>query len=140
MTPSDPWDVCIVGAGIVGCALARELSRYRLRIVLVERSDDVGSGATKANSGIVHGAYSSPHGTLKASLCAAGARMYARLDAELAFGYRRTGALVLAFSPAERRELAALEANGRSGGDEGLEILEPARVRALEPRLNGAQP
>ena len=85
----------------------RELARYRLRIVLVERSDDVGSGATKANSGIVHGAYSSPHGTLKATMCAAGARMVPRLDGELAFGYRRTGALVLAFSPPERRDRAS---------------------------------
>ena len=136
MTPPGPWDVCIVGAGIVGCALARELARYRLRIVLVERSDDVGSGATKANSGIVHGAYSSPHGTIKAAMCAAGARMVPRLDGELAFGYRRTGALVLAFSPAERQELAALEANGRANGDAGLELLTPVQVSALEPRLN----
>ncbi len=136
MTATDPWDVCIVGAGIVGCALARELSRYRVRVALVERSDDVGSGATKANSGIVHGAYSSPHGTLKASLCAAGARMYPRLEEELAFGYRRTGALVLAFSAEDDRELQALEANGRANGDAGLELLAPLQVRGLEPRLN----
>lgn len=136
MSDAGPWDVCIIGAGVVGCAVARELSRFRLRVVLLDRSDDVGSGATKANSGIVHGAYSSPHGTLKASLCAAGARMVPRLDRELAFGYRRTGALVLAFSAREQQELQALLANGQANGDAGLELLAPGQVRALEPRLS----
>ena len=136
MSPARSWDVCIVGAGVVGCAVARELSRFRLRVLVLERGDDVGNGATKANSGIVHGAYSSPHGTLKAALCAAGSRMYPRLDRELAFGYRRTGALVIAFSTREERDLRDLAANGHANGDGSLEMLNAAQVRTLEPRLS----
>jgi glycerol-3-phosphate dehydrogenase len=131
----DPYDVCIIGAGVVGCAVARELSRFRLRILLVERSDDVGTGATKANSGIVHGAYSSPRGTLKAALCSAGNRMYRRLDEELHFGFRKTGALVLAFSREQERSLQALYENGLAAGDRDLELLDGAQARGLEPRL-----
>jgi glycerol-3-phosphate dehydrogenase len=130
------YDVCVIGAGIVGCAVARELSRYRVRVLLVERGEDVGLGATKANSGIVHGAYSSAHGTLKASLCRAGALMYPRLNGELAFGYRRTGALVLAFSPEEKRTIADLAANGLANGDDDLQLLGAEQVRRLEPRIN----
>jgi glycerol-3-phosphate dehydrogenase len=137
MSVDAPWDVCIVGGGVCGCAVARELSRFRLRILLLERGDDVANGATKANSGIVHGAYSSPHGTLKAALCAAGNRMYPRLDRELGFGFRRTGALVVAFSEAEHRTLRELAGNGAANGDDGLEVLDGAAVRALEPRLSG---
>ncbi len=130
------YDVCIIGAGVVGCAVARELSRFRARVLLLERGDDVAFGATKANSGIVHGAYSSTHGTLKASLCRAGALMYPRLNEELAFGYRKTGALVLAFSPEEKQALRDLAANGLANGDDDLEMLGAEQVRGLEPRLN----
>jgi glycerol-3-phosphate dehydrogenase len=129
------YDLCIIGAGVVGCALAREMSRYRLRVLLLERGDDVGSGATKANTGIVHGAYSSPAGTLRAALCAVGNRMYASLDAQLHFGYRRTGALVLAFSAQQETGLRALLDNGQANGDDGLELLTPQHARALEPGL-----
>ena len=122
---------------MVGCAVARELARFRVRVLLLEASDDVGTGATKANSGIVHGAYSSPHGTLKSALCAAGNRMYRRLDEELRFGWRRTGALVLAFSPREEEGLRALYGNGLRAGDRDLELLDGARARALEPALGG---
>ena len=111
------YDLCIIGAGVVGCALAREMSRFQLRILLLERGEDVGSGATKANTGIVHGAYSSPAGSLRAALCAAGNRRFEGLDGELHFGFRRTGALVLAFSAAEEAGLHALCDNGRANGD-----------------------
>ncbi len=120
---------------MVGCALAREMSRFQLRVLLLERGDDVGCGATKANTGLVHGAYSSPAGSLKAALCAAGNGRYASLDAELHFGFRRTGALVLAFSPRQEAGLRALFDNGRAVGEEGLELLSPAQARALEAGL-----
>ncbi len=129
-------DIGIIGAGVVGCAIARELARFRLRVLLLERGDDVGAGATKANSGIVHGAYSSPYGTRKAALCAAGNRMYGRLDGELHFGYRLTGALVLAFSRPEAEGLRRLYENGRRVGERDMELLDGRQARALEPRLN----
>jgi len=129
-------DVLIIGAGVVGCALARQLSRYKLKIILLEASDDVGTGATKANSGIVHGGYTSKAGTLKGELCIMGNRMYPELDRELNFGYRQTGSLVLAFEQSDFTTLENLLENGRKNGVRGLEILSPQAVHARFPNLN----
>ena len=82
-----PYDICIIGAGVVGLNIAREMSRYSLRICVIEKEADVGRGCTKANSGIVHGGYSDEPGTLKAELCVAGNHLYAQLENELHFGY-----------------------------------------------------
>ena len=71
-----PYDLCIIGAGVVGLNIAREMSRYRLRICVIDKEEDVGRGCTKANSGIVHGGYSDEPGTLKAELCVAGNHLY----------------------------------------------------------------
>ena len=80
------YDVCIIGAGVVGANIARELSRYQLNICVLDREDDVSCGCSKANSGIVHGGYSDAPGSLKAELCVAGNRLYAELEKE--FGYK----------------------------------------------------
>ncbi len=130
------YDVAIVGAGVVGSAIARELSRYRVTTLLLDRGSDVGTGATKANSGIVHGGYTAKHGSLKAELCIRGNRMYAALDRELNFGYRRTGSLVLAFSPEEEAVLADLKTNGEKNGVRGLQILKREQVQEKEPTVN----
>ncbi|MDF2636018.1 MAG: dependent oxidoreductase, partial [Pelosinus sp.] len=68
------YDICIIGAGVVGTNIARELSKYQVRVCLVEKEEDVSCGASKANSGIVHGGYSDEPGTLKAELCVKGNR------------------------------------------------------------------
>lgn len=130
------YDVCIIGAGVVGTAIARELSRYRLRVALVERAEDVTQGASKANSGIVHGGYAAKHGTLKAELCAEGNRRFEGLQSELHFGYRRTGSLVVGFDEQDDATIQALYENGRLNGAEGLEILSAREVRAMEPNIS----
>lgn len=130
------YDVCIIGAGVVGLNIAREISRYRLDACVLERSDDVGRGCTKANSGIVHGGYSDEPGSLKAELCVAGNRLYAELDSELHFGYRRTGSWVLAFADEELAILQRLKEQGEKNGVQGLQMLAPAAVLAHEPHLN----
>ncbi|MFW6362078.1 MAG: NAD(P)/FAD-dependent oxidoreductase [Spirochaetota bacterium] len=129
------YDVCIIGGGVVGCAIARELSRYRLDVVLCEKSVDVGNGATKANSAIVHGGYTARHGTLKGELSIRGNRMYDRLNEELNFGLQRCGSLVLAFSEEERSSLEGLKNNGELNGVEGLRIVERAELEELEPNV-----
>ena len=134
--PVHEADVCVIGAGVVGCAIARELSRFRLKILLLERSADVVGGATRANSGIVHGGYSATQGTVKAELSPRGNRMFAALDADLHFGYREAGSLVLAFDPSERRILGAMADNGRRNGVDDLELLSPEQTLSLEPRVN----
>ena len=85
------YDVIIIGAGVIGANIARELSRYNLNVCMLEKEDDVSCGCSKANSGIVHGGYSDEPGTLKADLCVKGNRMFAQLEKELNFGYRETG-------------------------------------------------
>lgn len=134
--PSSVYDLCIIGAGVVGLNIAREMSRYQLKICIVEAADDVGRGCTKANSGIVHGGYSDEPGSLKAELCVAGNRLYAQLDSELHFGYRRTGSLVLAFSDAELSSLNRLLANGQQNGVNGLRIIGRDELLTREPYVN----
>ena len=119
-----PHDVCIIGGGVVGLNISREISRYRLRICVIEKEADVGRGCSKANSGIVHGGYSDEPGTLKAELCVAGNRLYEQLDRELHFGYRKTGSLVLAFAAEELPTLEKLLENGMLSKLELEEIIK----------------
>lgn len=140
--PGETGDIIIIGAGAVGCAVARRLSRYKLDILLLEAGDDVASGASKANSGIVHGGYTAKAGSLKGELCIRGNRLFQGLEDELQFGYKRTGSLVLAFEEADLLTLEKLVENGGRNGVKGLEILSSKKVLsrypALNPRIQGA--
>ena len=135
---ADPivYDVCIIGAGVVGCAIARELSRFNVDVVVVEKGNDVATGATKANSGIVHGGYTATFGTAKAALCRTGNRMYARLERELNFGYRETGSLVLAFDSHQQQTLRQLVENGEKNGVDDLVILSKHQIGRMEPAVS----
>lgn len=129
-------DVCIIGAGIVGSAIARRLSRYELDICLVEREDDVAMGSTKANSAIVHGGYAESNSKLKGRLCYQGRRQFAKLEEELHFGFSPIGSLVLGMEEEDLPKLRALEENGRTNGLEDVRILGREEVLAMEPSLN----
>ena len=133
-----PYDICIIGAGVVGLNIAREMSRYSLRICVIEKEADVGRGCTKANSGIVHGGYSDEPGILKAELCVAGNHLYAQLENELHFGYRKTGSLVLAFADTEIPTLQKLLDYGQKNGAGGLRIIDQRELLNREPHLNPA--
>ena len=102
------YDVVVVGAGIAGAACARELSRYRLDVAVLEAGNDVACGATRANSGIVHAGYDPVPGSLKARYNREGSRLFARWAEELGFAYRRNGSLVLAFTDEELASVRAL--------------------------------
>ncbi len=130
------YDVLIIGGGVIGANIARELSKYKLRICILEKEDDVSCGSSKANSGIVHGGYSDEPGTLKAELCVKGNRMFESLEKELNFGYRETGSLVLAFSDEEKKHLEQLFKDGTYNGVGGLEIIDGIKVREMEPYLS----
>lgn len=92
------YDVTIIGAGVIGCSIARALARYDLKILLLEKENDVSCGASKANSGIVHGGYDAKYGSLKGRFSRTGNRLFSKLNEELNFGYEECGSLVLAFS------------------------------------------
>ncbi|MBR6954677.1 MAG: NAD(P)/FAD-dependent oxidoreductase [Clostridia bacterium] len=131
-------DILVIGAGVVGCGVARVLSRWQGRVLVAERADDVAEGASKANSGLVHAGFDARPGTEKARLNVLGARMYPALCAELSVPYRQSGALVVAFSEAERATLEKLGRQGEENGVPGLRILEREELLALEPALNPA--
>ena len=133
------YDVLIVGAGVVGGMLARQLSKYDLKVCLLEKENDVAMGASKANSGIVHGGYDPEPGTLKAKLNAEGVeKLYAVAD-EIHAPYRKNGSFVCAFgTPEEEATVRELYERGLENGIPGLEVLSGDEARALEPALSSA--
>lgn len=130
------YDICIIGAGIVGMNIARELSKYKINICVIEEKSDVGCGCSKANSGIVHGGYSDEPGTLKAKMCVKGNAMYDSLNQQLNFGYRKTGSLVVAFTESEIDILQSLYNKGIKNGVPGLKLMSGDEARAVEPYLS----
>lgn len=130
-----PYDVAIIGGGVVGCAIAHELGRYRLRVVLLERATEVGFGTSKANSGIIHGGHQAPPGMLKGVLEWLGNQMWGDLCDELGFGFARVGALTVALSDADLPALDELLRNAADKGVPGVELWDAERVRRAEPRL-----
>ncbi|BAQ14025.1 NAD(P)/FAD-dependent oxidoreductase [Clostridium botulinum] len=130
------YDVSIIGAGVVGSAIARELSKYNLKVCLIEKEEDVGTGASKANSGIVHGGYVAKYGTLKGELCIRGNSMYNKLEKELNFGYRNPGALVIGFDEDDENRIKKLYENGIKVGCNDLEIIYGDKIKELEPHIN----
>ena len=130
------YDVLIVGGGVIGCAIARELSRYQLKICLVEREEDVCTGTSKANSAIVHAGFDAKVGSKKAYFNVQGSRMMEALCQELDIPYDRCGSLVLSFDAADRPKLEDLVRRGQENGVEGLEIVEGEALRAMEPNLS----
>ena len=130
------YDIIIVGAGITGCAIARQLSRFDLAIASVEAGNDIALGSTKANGGLVHAGYDPAAGTVKASVNARGCALYGRWAKALGFGIKRTGSMVLGFSPADREHLEKLLENGRANGVEGMRIIEDEEIWQHEPRAS----
>ena len=129
------YDVAIIGAGVIGSALFRELGKYRLSTVLVEKENDVALGCSRANSAIVHAGYDPPTGTLMARFNVQGNRMYPKLCEELSVPYRQNGSLIVALTDDELPQLQFLYENGTRNGVEGLEVVGPEAVQKLEPNL-----
>ena len=130
------YDYAIIGAGVTGCSIARELSKYKADVCILEKADDVASGASKANSGIVHGGYAAKHGTLKGQLNVLGNRMFEDLNKQLNFGYRKTVGLVLGFDDYDLESLKMLLANGIENGVKDLRIIERDEILRIDPNLN----
>lgn len=132
------YDVAIIGAGVIGGMLARELSRYKLKICLLEKENDVACGASRANSGIVHGGYDPEPGTLKAKLNSEGVELLFQAAEELHVPIRRNGSMVCAFSASEIETLHKLYQQGLKNGIPGMRLLSGDEARQLEPQLSQA--
>lgn len=130
------YDIVIAGAGVIGGMLARELSKYQLRICVLERENDVACGASRANSGIIHGGYDPEPGTLKAKMNTAGVeKLYAAAE-ELCVPYRRNRSMVCAFGAQEDATVEMLYRRGLENGITDMEILTGEEAREIEPNLS----
>lgn len=129
------FDVAVIGAGVTGCAIARELSRYNLKVCVTEREEDVCSGTSKANSAIVHAGYDAVPGSQKARFNVEGNRMMEALSKDLEFDFKQNGSLVLCFAQEDMPALEELYQKGVTNGVEGLQILTGDQVREMEPNV-----
>lgn len=130
------YDVIVIGAGVSGSAIARELSKLKLKILVLEKALDVCEGSSKANSGIVHAGYDAKSGTLKAKLNVAGSLRMEALSKELDFPYRKNGSLVLCFDEKNKGKLEELRARGEANGVSGIRILNREEVLEKEPAVS----
>ncbi len=132
---SEIYDVLIVGCGVVGAATAYTLSRYQLKMAVLEKENDVAMGATRANSAIIHGGFDPEEGTLMAKLNVKGCAMAEQLCRKLDVPYKKNGSLVISFSEDEDAEIEKLFRRGRENGVPGLRILEREELHEMEPNL-----
>lgn len=130
------YDVIIIGAGVSGCAAARELSRYRARVCVLEKAEDVCCGTSKANSAIAHAGYDAPTGSLMAKLNVQGNQMMEQLSKELDFEFQRIGSLVICRDAEDLPNLQALYDRGTANGVTGLRIVEKEELRQMEPNIS----
>ena len=131
------YDVAVIGGGVVGCAVLRELARYDLKLLLLEAASDLAEGVSKGNSGVLHAGFNVPPRSLKARTNVAGLKLAYELAETLGVPHRRTGKLVLALADEDRPALEALKAQGDRNGVPRLEIVDEAAIRRLEPLARG---
>lgn len=130
------FDIIIIGAGVIGCAIARELSKYNLKICVLEKDSDVANGTSKANSGIVHAGYDAKPGSLKAKLNVKGNAIFNKLSKELDFPFKNIGSFVLAFDNEGIGLLKKIKKQGELNNVSGLEIISGDEAKKLEPCIS----
>ena len=136
MNQKQEFDVTIIGGGVIGCAIARELSAYRLRTCVLEKEEDVCSGTSKANSAIVHAGFDAVPGSLKARFNVEGNAMMEELSRDLDFDFKRNGSLVLCFHEEDREGLNQLLVRGQENGVPDLRVISGEEARQMEPNLS----
>jgi len=129
-------DVVIIGGGVIGASIARELSRYSLNVILIEKEDDVAMGTSKGNSGIIHAGYNADFRTLKGRLNIKSNPRFDKLCRDLKVHFKRIGSLVVGFTGEDLKRLKELKKNGEKNGLKSLEIITGNKLFELEPNLN----
>jgi len=129
-------DCVVIGAGVVGLAVARALALAGREVMVLERAGAIGTGISSRNSEVIHAGIYYPSGTLKAGLCVRGKALLYTYCAERGIGHRRCGKLIVASAPAQKQRLAALVEQGRANGVDDLQWLTGEQARALEPQLH----
>jgi len=129
-------DVVIVGGGVIGTAIARELSRFNINIILLEKEDDVAMGTSKGNSGIIHAGYNADFRTLKGQLNIKSNPGFDKLCRDLKVHFKRIGSLVVGFNEEDLKKIRELKKNGEKNGINNLEIIRGPKLFKSEPNLN----
>lgn len=135
-TPSTEFDVAVIGAGVVGCAVARRFALAGAKVVVIEKGPDILSGASKANSAILHTGFDAPEGSLELELVKAGREEYLSIHGQMGLSLVETGALVCAWNPDEAEKLQAIADQGRRNGIAGLGLLTAGQARETMPGLS----
>ncbi len=130
------FDVAVIGAGVIGAMIARELARYDLRVAVLEKEADAAAGASRANSGIVHAGFDAAEGSLKAKFNVEGNRLMAGVCEELGVEYKNNGSVVLAFGKEQEGTLHTLLRRGEANGVKGLKILSREELFEREPNAS----
>jgi glycerol-3-phosphate dehydrogenase len=129
------FDIAIIGAGVVGGFVARELSKYELNIVLLEKMSDVALGATRANSAIVHAGFDAKEGSLKAKLNVRGSEMMEEVARELGVKYKRCGSIVVGFDEEDEKTLYSLKERGERNGVRELSVVSRDELLKIEKNI-----
>lgn len=130
------YDLLIIGGGVSGTAIARELSRYRLKITLMEKEVELAFGVSKSNSGIIHPGTQNPPDSLKGKLCVEGNRLTKKIAKELGVEYKEIGELIVIFDEAERPRLLRIKEEAEKLGVKGLRIVDQPWLKEHEPNLS----
>lgn len=130
------YDIIVIGAGVVGTCIARELSKYQANVCVIDKGDDVASGTSKANSGIVHAGYDCKPGTLMAKLNVRGNELLYQLAEELDFPIKKNGSLIVCTVESERGKLDELLAQANANGVPDARIVERDELLQMEPNLS----
>ena len=129
-------DVAVIGGGVVGAFVLRNLMRYKIKAVMLEKEDDVCMGQSKANSGIVHAGFDAAEGSLKAKFNVEGNKMMPAIARELGVKYKNNGSLVVAFTEEDLKTLEKLKERGEKNGVERMEIIGREKLKELEPNIS----
>lgn len=130
------YDVAVIGAGVIGASIFRELTRYNVKTVIIEKENDVSMGTSKANSAIVHAGYDPENGTQMAKLNVEGSKMFEKICSELSVPYKKNGSLIIGFDDDDMQEINRLYENGTKNKVAGLKVLNSEEARKLEPNLS----
>lgn len=131
------YDVVIIGAGVVGCAVAREISRYQLNTLVIEKEPDVACGNSSRNTGVLHAGFTYKPGSLKAECSVEGNEEFDRVAEELEVNFKRTGKVVVGFDEKDRKSLLRFKENGEKNGVKGLRMIEKEELNSIDSSAGG---
>lgn len=132
------FDITVIGAGVIGGAIARELGKYDLKVCILEKENDVAMGTTKANSAIIHAGFDAVEGSLKAKLNVKGSMMMETLTQDLGVKYKKNGSLVIGFNESDLEQIKVLYKRGVNNGVKDLKILKKEELKSIEPNITDA--